>query len=281
MTKYIKKTSGLSEPYDEEKLIRSLRNVGANDSVIQDILDEIHAQFPTVSDSQQIFGIAMEKLKAYSTGLASRYNLKKALLEFGPAGFPFEQFIKAVFQAQGFKATTNIVAQGICISHELDVVAIKDNVHHMIECKFHNNQAYKTDVKVSLYIKARYDDLHKAWQRDIKDTHRAHQAWIVTNTTFTEDALQFAKCVGISALGWNYPAKHALKDLIDTYRLHPITALVSLTGREKKLFLDSGLVLCRDAEPNRAKLEELGIKPEDIDALIKEAQSTCSINPRG
>lgn len=278
MTEFIEKTSGLIEPYDEGKLIRSLRSVGTTDTIIQDILDEIHAQFPAVTNSQQIFAIAMDKLKSINTGMASRYNLKKALLEFGPAGFPFEQFVAAIFQAQGYEVQTNITAQGICIAHELDVVAFKDNVHHMIECKFHNNQAYKSDVKVSLYIKARFDDLHKAWQKDLKDTHKAHQAWIVTNTTFTEDALQFAQCVGISALSWNYPAKHALKDLISQYKLHPITALVSLTGRQKKLFLDNGLVLCRDTHQYKDSLLTLGMKPDEIDALIEEAQSTCSID---
>lgn len=278
MTEFIEKTSGLTEPYDEQKLIRSLRNVGATDAIIQDILDEMRRQFQTITNTQQIFAIALEKLKAINTGLASRYNLKKALLEFGPAGFPFEQFIAAVFQAQGYEVSTNITAQGFCVSHELDVVAIKDNVHHMIECKFHNNQAYKSDVKVSLYIKARYEDLLKAWKLSTKDAHRAHQPWIVTNTTFTEDAIQFAQCVGIAAMSWNFPEKHALKDLISKYNLHPITALVSLTGKEKKLFLDNGLVLCRDAEQNKEKLQSLGIKPADVDQLIKEAQATCTID---
>lgn len=278
MTEFIEKTSGLIEPYDEEKLIRSLRAIGANDTVIQNILDEIQSQFPAITNSQQIFAIAMDKLKSINTGLASRYNLKKALLAFGPAGFPFEQFVAAVFQAQGYKVETNITAQGICVSHELDVVAFKDNVHHMIECKFHNNQAYKSDVKVSLYIKARFDDLHKAWQKDATDTHKAHQAWIVTNTTFTEDALQFAQCAGLSALSWNYPAKHALKDLIDQYKLHPITALVSLTDKQKKLFLDNGLVLCRDTQQYKDLLLTLGMKPEEVETLTHEAQATCSID---
>jgi Holliday junction resolvase-like predicted endonuclease len=278
MTEFITKTSGLVEPYNEAKLIRSLRSVGANDSAIQDILDEIHKQFPIINDSQQIFAIALEKLKQINTGVASRYNLKKALIEFGPAGFPFEQFIAAVFQAQGYKVETNIIAQGMCVTHELDVVAFKDNVHHIIECKFHNNQRYKSDVKVSLYIKARFDDLLKKWQKQTSDTHKAHQAWIVTNTTFTEDAIQFAECVGISPLSWNYPQGHALKDIIGQYKLHPITALVSLTDREKKLFLDNGLVLCRDAQQYKKNLLALGMKADEIDALIKEAQSTCSID---
>lgn len=277
MTEFIKKTSGLTEAYDENKLIRSLRNIGANDEAIQDILDEIHKQFPIITDSQQIFEIALTKLKEINTGLASRYNLKKALIEFGPAGFPFEQFIAALFEAQGYKVSTNIQAQGMCISHELDVVAIKDNVHHMIECKFHNNQGYKSDVKVSLYIKARFDDLHNAWQEDTRDTHKDHQAWIVTNTTFTEDALQFASCVGIRMISWNYPYKHALKDLIAAHNLHPITALVSLTGRQKKMLLENGLVLCRDIEQYKNVLKNLGISEHDINALIREAYTTCAI----
>jgi hypothetical protein len=277
MTEYIQKTSGFPERYDEAKVIQSLRAVGARDNTIQDILDELRVQYPHITNSEQIFNIALEKLKALNTGLASRYNLKKALLALGPAGYPFEQYVAEIFKAQGYDVKTNIVAQGYCVAHELDVIAVKDGTLNMIECKFHNNQQYTSDVKVPLYIKARYDDLLKAELALRNDHHKHHKAWVVTNTTFTADAVQYAQCAGITPLSWNFPEGKALKDLIDTYKLHPITALVSLSEAQRNVLLKHNIVLCRDAAKGREALQSIGTAPATIELLLKEAETTCTL----
>ncbi len=277
MTKYIKKTSGLEELFEEQKIIHSLQQVGASTEMIQDILQEIQQQYPNIKNTQQIFNIALEKLKAFNVGVASRYNLKKALLAFGPAGYPFEQFIGALFQIQGYDVTTNVHAQGFCVEHELDVVAIKDNIHNMIECKFHNRQRYKSDLKVSLYVKARFDDMQKSWNQNPKDKHKEHKAWVITNTNFTQQAIKYALCVNINLMGWKHPAKNGLRDIIKKHNLHPVTALISLSGKQKKSLLKKGLVLCRDVHQNKDLLRSLGFSTRESTQLIKEAQATCAI----
>ncbi len=277
MTKYIKKTSGLKEPFEEQKIIYSLQQVGASTEMIQYILDEIQLQYPNIKNTQQIFNIALEKLKEFNVGVASRYNLKKALLAFGPAGYPFEQFIGALFQVQGYNVSTNVHAQGFCVQHELDVVAIKNNIHNMIECKFHNRQRYKSDLKVSLYVQARFEDMQKAWSQNQKDKHKGHKAWIITNTNFTQEAIKYALCVSINLMSWKYPAKNGLRDIIKKYNLHPITALISLSGKQKKSLLKKGLVLCRDVHQNKDLLHSLGFSTRESSQLIKEAQATCAI----
>lgn len=277
MNGLIKKSSGLKEPFQEEKIIKSLEAVGAKKAIINNIMQEIEQQYPHIKNTQQIFNIALEKLKDYNRGLASRYNLKKALLAFGPAGYPFEQFVGHIFAAQGYQIETNEHVQGFCVTHELDVIAIKNGTHHIVECKFHNRQRYKSDLKVSLYVQARFEDLKKSWQIDEKDTHKAHRAWIVTNTDFTEDAVRYAQCVGIKALSWKYPYKKGLKDLIAKYQLHPVTALVSLTPQQKKKLLKKNIVLCQDIQNNPGLLKSLGFSKHETNKLLQDARDTCQI----
>ena len=78
-----------------------------------------------------------------------------------PAGFPFEQFVARVFEAEGYQTKTNQIVSGHCIDHEVDVVVNNKEKHFMVECKYHNRQKLKSNVKVTLYIKARFDDVEK------------------------------------------------------------------------------------------------------------------------
>ena len=70
---------------------------------------------------------------------------------------------------------------------------------YMIEAKFHNALGTRSDVHVSLYTKARFDDVSEKYNFD--------QAWLVTNTKVTKDALDYALCVDMKVISWNYPEK--------------------------------------------------------------------------
>ncbi|MGS0527278.1 hypothetical protein ACU8V7_21050 [Zobellia nedashkovskayae] len=43
----------------------------------------------------------------------------------GPTGFPFERFIGALLTYSGYETKVGIVMDGICVTHEIDVVAEK------------------------------------------------------------------------------------------------------------------------------------------------------------
>lgn len=272
MQKLIRKVSGTQEPFNEQKIIRSLSAIGADNDLIDQIIQQIKEQFPTITNTKQIFAIALRLLRQHNNALASRYNLKKALLAFGPAGFPFEHFVAALFEQMRYTTKTDVYLQGLCVQHEIDIIATKDDEQYMIECKFHNKQQYKSDVKIPLYMRARFEDITKK-----EASHMSSTVLLVTNTSFTEDAVRYARCVNMQIMSWSYPAHNNLRDLITQYKLHPITALVNVSGHRKKFFLDHGLVLCRDAEKHRDLLKAGGLSASEIDALIKEARTTCML----
>src|SRR5919109_921570 len=175
---YIQKASGITEPFNLDKFRRSLKRAGASEALVEQIVREVKEMRPT--STQEIHEYATRLLTQKSPPTAARYNIKKALIEMGPAGFPFEKFIANLFQEEGYTTEQGRICQGACVAHEIDVIATRGDERLMIECKFHNVQTLKSNVKVTLYVKARFDDIHQAWKLGI-EPHELHQAWLATN----------------------------------------------------------------------------------------------------
>ena len=275
MSFYIQKYSGETELFNIKKFTVSLQRAGASKALIEQLVLEITA-LPSLRTTKDIYEFALSRLHEKNPVIAAHYNVKRALLDFGPSGFPFEHYVAALFSAQGYVTKTHSIVRGACVEHELDVIAVKGNEHLMIECKFHNEQGLVCDIKVPLYIKARFDDVSKNWTNN-GDTHSLHRAVIVTNTRFSAQAIAYAECIGIMLLGWSYPEGRGLEGLIDKLGLHPITALVSLDSRQKKLLIDNGFILCRDVEQNQAVLNTLNLSEQDKEHLMQEMRAVCAL----
>jgi Holliday junction resolvase-like predicted endonuclease len=270
MAFYITKASGEQELFDIKKFRHSLRKAGASVSLANQIVEEIIEIHPT--STKEIHDYVIKLLARSSRPIAARYNLKRALMEFGPAGFPFEKFIAQILQKEGFKTDVNQQVYGACIWYEIDIVAEKKGKWHIIECKFHNQQGIKSDVKVALYNKARFDDIQNA-----KKNGTYKQAWLITNTKFTTVAVKYAECIGLKLIGWSYPHDNNLPMLIDRFGLHPITALTSLSRAQKRMLLEQGLVLCRNIDDYKKSLEKLGFSERRINQLVAESKAVCNL----
>ena len=87
----IKKYSGEYEAFDVNKLINSLRRSRADEDIIQDIARKVQEQIEEGMTTKKIYQLAFKMLRSKSRVSASKYKLKKALMELGPTGFPFEK----------------------------------------------------------------------------------------------------------------------------------------------------------------------------------------------
>ncbi|WP_432221093.1 restriction endonuclease [Flavobacterium sp. TMP13] len=274
----IVKYSGAIEAFDLEKLKNSLRRADANETVILEITDEIQSTLKEGMTTKQIYKMTYKMLKSKSRVSASRYNLKKALMELGPSGFPFEKLIGKLLSHEGFKAEVGIIVKGNCVQHEIDVIAQKDNNHYMIECKYHQDQQNVCNVKIPLYIQSRFIDVEMEWKKQPGHNLKLHKGWVYTNTRFTSDAIQYGTCVGLGLAGWDYPKGNGLKERIDKSGLHPLTALTTLTKPEKAKLLDKGIVLCKEIYENPNILDQIGIPKERHKKIIDDSAELCS-NP--
>ncbi|MFA6118631.1 MAG: ATP cone domain-containing protein [Parachlamydiales bacterium] len=271
----IKKSSGETEPFSEEKLRTSLKKVDASPEISEIIVKKVKKSLRPGMNTSQIYRHAFSLLRKQKYPLAARYSLKKALMELGPSGHPFEKLVGDLLIEEGFKIKLNNIVQGFCVSHEIDVEAEKNDLHSIIECKFHNQPGIKSDVKVALYVYARFLDIEKSWKRDPQKIKKNNEAWIVTNTKFSSDAIRYVKCTGMKAIGWSYPEHDSLENKIDRSGLHPITCLSTLTNFHKKRLLEKGIVLCKELLNKKEQLYFLKLSKEKIDAVINEIYHLC------
>lgn len=245
MTKkvHITKASGEGETFSRAKLMRSLRKAGASHSMAEEVWDLIEPDLEMGMSSSRLSQQAFRHLKRLRRSVAARYQLKKAIMELGPSGYPFERLMGEVFRHRGYEEVeVSKILSGRCVQHEVDVVGNHGGKLLLVECKYRNIPGYKCDVKVPLYIHSRFEDIrHK---RNLEPYEV--EGWIATNSRFSGDAIQYAECAGLKLIGWDYPEGNGLSDWLDETRLYPLTVLTSISKAQKRYLLEHELILCRD-----------------------------------
>lgn len=271
----ITKASGENVPFSYQKLRTSLQRSGADDETINTVIKEVEAQLYEGITTKKIYQMAFGILKKSSRPVASRYKLKQAIMELGPSGYPFEKFIGEILRYMGYQVEVGQTVKGHCVNHEIDVIAEREEHHFMIECKYHNHTGTISDVKIPLYIQARFKDVEAAWLEMSGHSKKFHQGWVVTNTRFSSDAVQYGICAGLYLMGWNYPATNGLKDQIDNLGLYPLTCLTSLSKNEKQIFLNKNIVLCKEICDKPELLKMLTITEKRAQVILEESYSLC------
>ncbi len=267
----ILKADGTIEAFNPEKLESSLLRSGAGAHTAARIRATVEAAIGGVAPSKEIYRRAFTMLRQETRAAASRYYLRRALLEFGPSGHPFEDFVAKMFEKEGWNVEWRKIIQGGCVPHEVDVYATRNNEFLGAELKYHNDPAYKTDIKIALYVKARFDDI---WKCDpTKQTCPVTHGMLITNTKFTSQAVQYAECSGLELLGWSYPLVGNLFDRIVASGIYPITTLTSLKKTEKRLLINKGIVTTEQLMQHRDLLRTISIPPERIGLIAAEARS--------
>ncbi len=273
----IKKFNGEIEPFKVEKLKESLRRSKASEVEIEEIVDNI---MPTLYDgmpSKELYKKAFSLLKKRNRVSASKYSLKRAILDLGPTGYPFERLISALLRQKGFVTQVGIVLQGACVTHEVDVLAEKDGNTYTVECKFHSDPKAVSNVKVPLYINSRFLDIQAQWNKDSTRKSRLKQGWLVTNTRFSLDAINYSKCVGLHLLSWDYPENNGIKHNVDRYTLYPITTLTTLTKQEKHMLIETDIILTQELFNAPHSLEKIGVSKVRAKRIMTEVLNLCDL----
>jgi len=275
----ILKSSGERAKFSLSKLRNSLKHSGADHDLIEQIIDNVREELYEGITTKEIYNRAFAILKKNKSIFASKYKLKKAIYELGPTGFPFERFIAAILQYSGYTTRTNETMNGICVTHEIDVVAEKDGTVTVIECKFHSEEGRHCNVKIPLYIHSRYNDVRAHWETKKNETKKLDAGWVATNTRFTNDAIQYGRCAGLYLLSWDYPLNDGIKDRVDRLGLYPITVSTLLTKREKQFLLSRDVVLCRQLWKNLFFLDHLNISEIRKENITNEIKELCQLQP--
>jgi len=274
---HIVKGDGTREVFEAEKLERSLRRSGAAPNVAERVTQEITASVQDGMSTSEIYRRAFKRLHKEEKTLAARYSIRRALLDMGPTGFPFEDYFCELMRAKGYEASVRQILKGRCVDHEVDVVLKKDGIAIGAELKFHNTPGFKTDLKTALYVRARFTDI-ESYAADRKETCAVSEGWLVTNTKFTSQAAKYAECAGIRLLGWSYPKEGNLSDLITETGLYPITVLTSISRKEEAALLAGQVTLCRDIAKDPEALTRAGIAKRKHSEIVAESARLCGLS---
>ncbi len=272
---YVTKANGEKEVFYYKKLENSLRKAGASEEVIRQVVSEISKEGKDGITTNDIYRKAFATLRKKQKSTAIRYSLKKAVSMLGPTGFPFEQFVSEIFKAEGYKTITDQIVQGKCVEHEIDIVAWKEKELIMTEAKFHTDFNLKSDLKIVLYVKARYDDIFGKEYQFGGEKRKLTEGWVVTNTKFSTTAIQYGSCQPLlKFVGWNYPYDNNLHHMIERHELIPVTALMSLSVAEKNAFLAKGIILAKNLLDTEL-LKDFHFSEKDIKSIQEEVDNLC------
>ena len=259
-----------TKPFSAEKIYESCIRSGASEKVAHEVAREVKNQIYPKITTKEISEIVKSLLAEKHKKSSIKFSLKEAMRKLGPSGFHFEKYIASIFLENNFTVETNQMVPGSCINlYEIDFLDKKENLEYIGECKYHAHPGKRVDLKVALYNNARFLDISKRIDAEKKKT----KAILVTNTKFTQRAIQYSECSGVELLGWRYPRDNGLEKLIEKSNLYPITILPSFKPIFKDIFAQEQVMLVKDLlETSPKQISEItGITIREINQLTEEA----------
>jgi len=274
----IQKADGTEEEFRPDRLVSSLQRAGAGEHAAESITEDISRSLVNGTPSREVYARAFTLLRKEARPVAARYSLRRALLELGPTGHPFEDFIGRLFEKEGWQMKTRQMIRGKCVMHEVDFYASHPEKNEFLaaELKYHNDPGYKTDLKVALYVKARFEDIFAC--DPVVRACPIDRGMLVTNTKFTTDAVLFSECAGVELLGWSYPLGNGLFERMCRAQIYPVTTLTTLSRSEKRLLIDARVATVDQVLSDRAVLTALHISPERIGEIRAEAEGLLTLD---
>ncbi len=269
----VKKHSGDLVPFNLNSLIHSLSRSGASSIEVDLVYDKIKPSLYDGISTRELYELAFNKLKELRNTYAARYSLKKALRDLGPEGFYFEKWIARLFQDDGYEAQTGTTLKGHAVSHEIDVIATKDNELLAIECKFRNDIDAKISVTTPMYFRSRLTDISNMPYTLFNKTLEVTQGWLVTNAYLTADSKKFGEYYKLNLLSWDYPADNSIKVRVDNNGEYPITCLTTIDAHDKAQLLKAQFILVKDILRKPTCLTNtVRLAENKIEAVLMEAR---------
>lgn len=273
----VTKFNGELVDYNPKALKISLTKSGASKEEVEEVFDLMSSKVYEGITTQDLFELAFESLKKHRSSYAARYSLKKALRDLGPEGYYFEKYIKRLMQTVGFNAINGQTVQGNAVTHEIDVIAQKEDKLYFCECKFRNDIDAKISVTTPMYFMSRMIDLKDKEFNYFDRTLKPTKGFLVTNAYLTSDSIDWAMFYNIGMISWNYPEKMSLKYLIDNLAIYPITCLTTLTKEQHKVLIQADCLLVKDIIEKEKFIKSLNLPNDLLEELITEAKELIEI----
>ena len=271
MTLYVTKADGSRQPFQKDKIIRTCLRMNATLSEAQSIADKIEARIYDGIPTKEILKMIFRYMKKYRPAVKHQIDLREAIARLRPKP-DFEIYVGLILKSLGYKTKHNLILNGKCVDHEIDVVAWKGSEILYVEVKHHFNPHTYTGLDVFLEVNSTFNDLKEGFRLG-KQPYNFSKALVVCNTKVSEHGRRYAECRKIEHIGWKYPPGEALEDIIEKYKLYPITMLKELTPSVEALLADRGILTLKDLINKRPSdiSKRVGIPTRQIKELQSKA----------
>lgn len=245
---FVTKADGRRESFQREKIIRTCLRNHAPRKVAEKVASKIEAKAYDGIETKKILKMIFSLLKEYKPVHGYHIDLKEAISLLKPKP-DFEEFIRIVLKANDYEIERNRIVKGFCVEHEIDGVAYKGGKKILLEVKHHTNYHVYIGLETCLEYYAAFLDMSEG--PEIK----FDKLLIACNTKFSDHAKKYARCKDIMLLGWKYPEKNGLENLIEKFKLYPVTYLAGLNKDQYEKFSNAGIITLRQLI--KANLREL------------------------
>jgi hypothetical protein len=272
----VTKADGSRQQFDRNKIVATCMRMGATKQDAEEIAGKIESRvydgMPTAKVLQMIF----QFIHKYKPQASRLYDLRRglSLMNSKPE---FEKFVQILLADIGFEVVPNKILKGKCIEHEVDAIARKDGVTYFVEAKHHYNYHAFTGLDESRIARAVLEDVSEGFNLGLTDL-KIDEAMIVTNTKYSEQAMQYGICRNILQIGWSTPADLGLRDIILEKSLYPLSCIRGLKTDARLQLVDSGIILINQlvAEETEEIARRTRLPQEFIRNIKSKIESTES-----
>jgi hypothetical protein len=274
---YVTKADGSKQPFDKQKIINTCLRLQATPEQAQSIADKIEAKAYDGIPTKKILQMVFQYMKKYRPAIGYQIDLKQAIamLRSKP---DFEIFVAKLFEAMGYEVDTNLIIQGKCVEHEIDVIARKESEIILVEVKHHVNHHTYSGLDVFLQLNSTLEDLKLGYESG-KNNFKFTRAILLCNTKVSDHARRYAWCKGLEFIAWKFPQEKGLERLIEEYKLYPITFLKEIERDEAYSLANAGIVTVKQLLDDAEKISrKSGISKNRILQLQKATKIVLGIS---
>ena len=272
------KADGSREPFQRKKVFRTCLRICGSSEVAELVSKEVEARVYDGISTKEILQMVFELAAKHRPAIAHRTDLRMALslLRSKP---DFEGFIARLFEKLGYRVRRNLVIQGFCIEHEIDVLAFRGGEVVYVEVKHHVQPHRYVDLDVVEKIWATLLDLREGYEKGLHGFDIS-KPLVATNTKLTWHASKYARCRGVDILCWNIPRGRSLEELLVRFKMYPVTILKGFNLETLYKVIDMGYMTLKElAEANPEGLSEKGLPEETAELLVEHAGKVLDAMP--
>ena len=274
MTVSITKANGDRQLYDPEKIIQTCLRMGATTEEAIRIEQQVAMMLYDGISTQKILKLIFILMRKSKPAVKHVLDLRRgiSLMVSKPE---FEMFVRVLLTHSGFQVNSNAVLRGLCGEHEVDAIAAKDGLTYLVEVKHHMNYHALTGLDESRIARAILEDVTEGHQKGVTGI-KIDRAMLVTNTRYSDHAIEYGQCRGILQVGWASPPNFGLRDSVQKYKLYPISCLRGVSLDTRLRLANAGIVLIKQLlQQDSTYLErKLGLSHERVVSIMESARHT-------